>query len=282
MHLTKMGMAVLSGLLFPLHALADCTASTADGMSYFVATSPDFNPPSFNPATIPIGGVIYSGPLSIRFQNAVNNTTAKVACTSSIYQYMTGIGTPNGNIYPTSVPNIGVRIRTNAGQYYPLRASSPTGSIFYFAVNAGSIATIELIKTGNITAPGTLSGAYARSRVNTEDGQVLVEYRFASPVQIIPRVPTCKVAKSSVDVPVGTVLAKKFTGVGSVSPEKSFSISLNCSGGDAGTSLRPYVTLTDNTNQSNVSTRLSLTPQSTASGIDIQILKDGTVLSAAI
>ena len=109
-------------------------------------------------------------------------------------------------------------------------------------------------------------------------GQIFVDFQFDPPVQILPQVPTCKVANTLVDVPLGTVLAKTFTGVGAVSPEKSFNLSLNCSGGLAGTSTRPFVTLTDNTDKGNVSTQLSLTSQSTASGIAIQILRGGDPL----
>ncbi|KWE20254.1 adhesin [Burkholderia cepacia] len=72
--------------------------------------------------------------------------------------------------------------------------------------------------------------------------------------------------------------ARDFDGIGSTTPERDFSIQLNCTGGDAGTSTNAYVTLTDNSNSGNRSDLLSLTSDSKASGVAVQILKNGTPL----
>ncbi|KVF19287.1 adhesin [Burkholderia cepacia] len=73
--------------------------------------------------------------------------------------------------------------------------------------------------------------------------------------------------------------SKDFSGVGSTTPERDFSIQLNCTGGDLGTSTNAYVTLTDNSNSGNRSNRLSLTPNSEASGVAVQILRNGSPLN---
>ncbi|WP_235996030.1 MULTISPECIES: fimbrial protein [unclassified Burkholderia] len=53
---------------------------------------------------------------------------------------------------------------------------------------------------------------------------------------------------------------------------------VSCSGGDTGTSAKVYVTLTDATNPGNTSKTLSLSKDSTAGGVGLQILKDDEVL----
>ncbi|KVE08179.1 adhesin [Burkholderia anthina] len=72
---------------------------------------------------------------------------------------------------------------------------------------------------------------------------------------------------------MGKFGANSFKGVGTTMGVSSFAISLTCSGGDAGTVTNAYMTLTDATMPSNTSTTLSLTPQSTASGIGVQIMR---------
>nr|WP_232447339.1 fimbrial protein [Burkholderia ubonensis] len=80
-------------------------------------------------------------------------------------------------------------------------------------------------------------------------------------------------------MPLGEVPVKTFTGIGSVSPARSFDIRLNCSGGGLGTSTNVYTTLTDLTNPGNRSNVLSLTRDSRATGVGIQVLNGSTVLA---
>ncbi|KWA02548.1 adhesin [Burkholderia cepacia] len=79
--------------------------------------------------------------------------------------------------------------------------------------------------------------------------------------------------------PADSISSREFSGVGSTSPERDFSIRLNCTGGDPDTSTNAYVTLTDQTNNGNRSNQLSLTKDSTAKGVKVQILKAGKLLS---
>ncbi|MBR7979133.1 type 1 fimbrial protein [Burkholderia cenocepacia] len=264
---------ILAGVSTSASAIT-CEADTTDGLNYYVAKTSGFNPPSFDPAAIPIGGVIYSETGSPIF---VNKRTAQATwkCSSSFYAVIVGVGAHINRIYPTSVPNIGIRMKW-AGGYIPYRPaySSPSTGIW----NEQFKLTIELIKTGEITAGGVLSGAYAQYRADDEAGPVQVEYRFASPIVIQPRVPTCKVATPQVSVPMGSVSLAMFKGVGATTFTRPFDISLTCSGGSNGTSTKAFVTLSDVTAPGNTSTTLSLTKDSTATGVGIQVLKDDVLL----
>ncbi|WP_155720471.1 fimbrial protein [Burkholderia anthina] len=138
---------------------------------------------------------------------------------------------------------------------------------------------VELVKTGPVTAGGVLSGAYAQYRANDVSGQVLVEYQFASPVVVPPRVPTCKAATPLITMPMGKFGASSFNAIGATVGSCPFAISLSRSGRRAGTVTNAYMTLTDATMPSNTSTTLSLTPQSTASGIGVQIMRGDALVA---
>ncbi|RQV01287.1 type 1 fimbrial protein [Burkholderia cenocepacia] len=275
----KIKYSILLLVLLPIHAVAACTANTKDGRDYFVVSVRGFNPPPFSPGDIPIGGIIYQAEGSgLTFTNAADPWGPKSTCSTSTYTYIAGIGVPDANkVYPTSVPNVGLRVVSPTGQVAPFIEQGSNTLVkpwnIYYAP------TIQLIKTGNVTESGVLSGAYANYRANNGSGQVLVEYRFAKPVLVTPKVPSCTVTTPRIQVPMGETMASTvFTGVGSTAPSRSFGIDISCSGGDTGTSAKVYVTLTDATNPGNTSTTLSLSRDSTATGVGIQLLKDDNVL----
>ncbi|MCA8238379.1 fimbrial protein [Burkholderia cenocepacia] len=275
----KLKFALFLSAVLPIHALAACTANTNDGRDYFIVSVEGFNPPPFSPGDIPIGGVIYEAQaLGLNFTNAINPWEAKTTCTFTFRKRITGIGIPDASkIYPTSMPNVGMRITSPAGDIAPFTESGfPQAQATW---NRWYAPKIQLIKTGNVTESGVLSGAYANYRADTDAGQVLVEYRFAAPVLVTPKVPSCTVTTPRIQVPMGETMASTvFTGVGSSAPSRSFGIDLSCSGGDKGTTAKVYVTLTDATNPGNTSTTLSLSKDSTATGVGLQILKGDDVL----
>ncbi|RQT14447.1 type 1 fimbrial protein [Burkholderia contaminans] len=141
---------------------------------------------------------------------------------------------------------------------------------------------IEFVKTGPITSQGVLRGEIGGTWIRDKQFQ-FVSYRIAGGISIKPKVPTCSVATKRIDVqlsPSGNgFTTRDFKGVGTTTPERDFSIKLNCVGGDEGTSTNAHVTLTDNSNPGNLSNQLSLSPDSDASGVAVQVLKNGKPLS---
>lgn len=144
---------------------------------------------------------------------------------------------------------------------------------------------IELVKTGPIQDGSLNIGAVAEVDFACPRGDWLKKTCGYWEVSVtgstrIQTGPGCTPLRN-VDVPLGTVVLSKFTGVGSVAPiEKPFSITLNCSGGVANSRLLPHVTLTDASNADNRSNILSLTKTARpATGVGIQILKDGMPLA---
>jgi type 1 fimbria pilin len=269
---------VLAGLV-PAYGFAACEAGTNDGRTYYIVAVRGFNPPPFSPGEIPIGGIIYEASASgLTFRNATDPWGPWVRCNPAVRTYLTGVGALGANnVYATGIPNIGIRIIGSEGPF-PYLESGWAWSNQYWSIYYAP--KIQLIKTGNVTAPGVLTGAYARYTANSAAGETLVEYQFASPVTVTPKVPTCKVDTTRLDVPMGRVItATALTGVGSTTPlTQPFEIKLTCSGGDAETTTNAYVTLTDASNPGNTSKTLSLSKSSTATGVGIQIVKDNLVL----
>ncbi|MDN7425961.1 fimbrial protein [Burkholderia sp. AU16741] len=275
----KIKFVLFLSAVLPIHALAACTATTNDGRDYFIVAVNGFNPPPFSPGDIPIGGIIYEAKAdALTFTNAINPWDPVTTCSFTFRRRITGVGIPDASkIYPTNIPNVGLRIISPLGEVAPFTSTGlPIAQVYW---NIYYAPKIQLIKTGNVTESGVLSGAYANYRVDNDAGQLLVEYRFAAPVLVTPKVPSCTVTTPRIQVPMGETMASTvFTGVGSSAPSRSFGIDLSCSGGDRGTTAKVYVTLTDATNPGNTSTTLSLSKDSTATGVGLQILKGDDVL----
>jgi type 1 fimbria pilin len=246
-----------------------------DGKPYYTAVVNGVNPPSFDPNAYAIGARIGNKMTgNVRITNSTGLPQFKCA-TSGLFTAMgQGIGVPVNNVYPTSVPGVGIRLSTALGVW-----PASVGSIG----EAGStwlqsfLISIELIKTDEITQAGILAGPFGAYHHNL-DGQIMVLFSWEQPVPIKPIVPACTVVTPNIKVPLGSIAATVFQGPGSTSPATDFGIDLACSGGSSGTHTVAYVTLTDSTNAGNVTTTLPLSTAagSTAQGVGVQVLNNGT------
>lgn len=192
----------------------------------------------------------------------------------SYYEGTTGPLLAN-NVYQTSIPGIGVRLRWTAFEaYFPVGFQNLNP---YITVGPGQL-RFELVKTGPITQSGTLSGEIGKGTVLNGGNFQFASIRISGSIEVTPKKPTCSVATPSVSVTFPPVPSKVFTGVGSFAPEKPFSIGLTCSGGVPPATINVGVTLTDQSNLANRSDTLSLTSTSTAKGVGIQVLNGATVI----
>jgi len=152
----------------------------------------------------------------------------------------------------------------NGGYYIP----ASTGQQVY--TNSGQY-RLELVKTAHIKGGTVASGQLSATSL---DGTTLTNWYLGNNVNIVPA--TCSISTPSVSVDLGTVSATEFTGVGSTSATtKPFSIRLNCTGVERNVSM----TLTDATTPSNRTNTLSLAAGSSATGVGLQILRNGTPVS---
>ena len=245
------------------------------GYRPIVYEAPSFNV-SFNP-NVPDGTII--------FEKTIDFTSAGGSLRCFHYQevllnYAVTVGPriSNGRYFQTSIPGVGMAIST-APYNWPWPNSGwrmgPFTTYFLPVVSH----TIRLAKIGKVTAGGVITGEV--SRIDTGYSlsiPPIASHRFGGGIVVQPQVPTCSVTTPAITVPLGSMPASTFTGVGSVSSSKPFNIVLQCSGGETGTVTNVYTTLTDHTNPGNVSDTLSLASDATATGIGIQVLNGSTVI----
>lgn len=154
------------------------------------------------------------------------------------YQGVGGVATLRSGVNP-GIPSWGVR-----------------GRLFFFVT--GNI-------QGGVMPSATLGSLNVYTASRTHDIQI-------SSTRIgPPRKPTCRISTPMLAMSLGTVSAHLFSGINSVAGHTTQTITLDCSGG-TGAALEVLVTLTDQTNPSNRSDRLSLTSTSTAKGVALQLL----------
>ncbi|WP_155629786.1 fimbrial protein [Burkholderia stagnalis] len=246
----------------------------------FVYRIPGFKVDEFSP-NVPDGTIIHTADLLLSIGNGRAICDKKIqemywrGVTAVIGQ--TGTGTMAGFLYSTGVAGIGVRISHPVNSpygYWPVYRYR--GDVSWMGVNPRAVVRIEFIKTGPITAGGKISGEIAEW--NIDNIFKFASYRIDGVITLEPKVPTCRVTTPAITVPLGSMPASTFTGIGSVSPSRPFNIVLQCSGGETGTVTNVYTTLTDHTNPGNVSDTLSLAQDSGATGIGIQVLNGNTVI----
>ncbi|MDN7425965.1 fimbrial protein [Burkholderia sp. AU16741] len=221
----------------------------------------------FDPS-VPDGTVLSEAVASIVRENDVYSASCKTDIGRTT---LAGIGTRGPyETYASSVSGVGLRLLSNDGKYvYPYKEFRLGGRLPLMALRN---TRIQLVKTGPITAQGKVTGQIAQY---TFDDKNLVVGRLyiAGSVEIKPKVPTCSVLTKTITVSMASTNAKRFTGVGSTSPGKAFDIRLNCGNGTSGATTKMYITMTDATHPANRSTMLSLSKDSTASGVGYQIVR---------
>ncbi|AMS17603.1 fimbrial protein [Pseudomonas chlororaphis] len=279
-------MSVCSGrLLFCISSVflfacfkvnASCTVTRSDGavVNSLIVTLPLAASQPFDP-NVPDGTVIYSS------SGAGTGLGGRAKCTSVVgdVQYR-GIG-PVGkfNTYSTPVAGIGIRIRggINTSQWWPQQMTSPN---IDYSLGTGSDFTVELVKTGPVTASGQLTGLIGTTTAIAH-GSDFRRISISGSLQIKPKVPSCSLLTPNISVSLGKVSISSMTGPGVTTSSSPLEIRLKCSGGNEGSTTRMFLTLTDAVSPGNRSSNLSLLPgPATASGVSVQILRgDGTPVS---
>ncbi|UJD79347.1 hypothetical protein FS595_06410 [Serratia rubidaea] len=169
------------------------------------------------------------------------------------------------NVYSTNIDGIGIRVTHGYGstaQHYVPSTPSIDGNRFH----VDSI-YVELIKTANNIKAGTLSGRVAQF-VATRDYATFVS------VDATIMANTCTLTTPTINVPMGTVRNTEFSGIGSVTSNKPFDISLDC---DANANVNiTFDATSDPSGADGVMALNSIAPGGTASGVGIQLLHNNT------
>ncbi|UXL37063.1 fimbrial protein [Pseudomonas fragi] len=231
---------------------------------------------------VPVGSLLWATNYTV----AVVNSGQCGLSLLRVFTFEFTLPSLGGKLHDTGIPGVGIRMTftggadwthlpCNPGEWWPTSCSHvmPEGMPTAHGIR------IELIKTGEIGTGGTLQGMFARySAFGVMGGRILATYNWSAPIIIKPSKPTCTVINPTVSVFLGRTPRNEFNGVGTFSMSKPFSIDLRCSEGDAESTFSVYTTLTDQTDSGNLTNALTLTNDSTASGVKIQVLNGSTVL----
>lgn len=185
----------------------------------------------------------------------------------------------NYTIFETGVPGVGYIIGLkdfNGSAWIPLQSgitqSYPAEGTSGYATSLGWSAKVTFIKT----ATALKSGVY---QIPSLDAAVVTAYNnevktakvIINPTTITVTASGCTVGTKSANVDLGTIDIRTLTTVGSTSPSGAFNVSLTC---DANVAVSAV--MTDQTTPSNTSSVVTLTGDSTASGVGVQFFYNGT------
>lgn len=163
----------------------------------------------------------------------------------------------------------------NGSAWIPLQSgitqSYPAEGTNGYATSLGWSAKVTFIKT----ATALKSGVY---QIPTLDAAVVTAYNnevktakvIINPTTITVTASGCTVGTKSANVDLGTIDIRTLTTVGSTSPSGAFNVSLTC---DANVAVSAV--MTDQTTPSNTSSVVTLTGDSTASGVGVQFFYNG-------
>jgi len=179
-----------------------------------------------------------------------------------------------GGVYETGIPGIGFML-TLQGTPLPLENGSFSNPGGYAA---NPTARLKLIKTGPITQMGILENLRATTFLPAGDNYLYETWNSIGSLTIDPGKPTCKVTTPTRSVSLLPVPKSKLNAIGTVTAAEGFTLGMSCSGGDTGKTLGIFAVLTDQNAPGNRSETLSLGSDSTASGVGIQILRNGSPL----
>ncbi|OXI18975.1 fimbrial protein [Burkholderia sp. AU15512] len=282
----KIGVSVMGlmiGTILPatVWSKSDCwiryETSTAVYTKPAVSTIPAVSPPSFSPS-VPVGTVLIRESLKstsplflLRCDNGLINT-----------HYTRSGAQGTFNTWPTGIDGIGVRMKWMGGGgkdvWWPI--SFELGTLKEASYGGDRELVIEFVKTGPITAGGKITGEIGGAWARNDEFQYMSFQVAGGGIAITPRVPTCKVRQTSINVPLGNVSANlTMPNIGDTSDAKPFKIVLDCDGGEEGSITKTFMTLTDVNDSANMGDTLTLSPESTAKGVGVQILNDSGVVS---
>ncbi|PRC93349.1 fimbrial protein [Solimicrobium silvestre] len=274
--LIKICMLML--LLTSWQAFASCSQNPVAGTKFITAPGTiSINPYQTNGLPVANGTVLYTGTFTGNTGNFTVTCTA--AFTGLLYQ---GIGTATANVYPTSIPGIGMEIHNTGSANDNLWPAAVTvASSTSYSSTASAEVTLQLVKTGPITTGGTLSGTVGNYVIPTQANYSIFPIALTGVTIVGLTQPTCVVTSTTINVALGNFAINHFPAIGSTSPPMPFNIQLVCSGGPGVTTTTMSTVLTDATNSANTSNTLPLSASSTATGLGVQITYNGAIVSYA-
>ncbi|MCI2293360.1 MULTISPECIES: fimbrial protein [Enterobacter] len=185
----------------------------------------------------------------------------------------------NYTIFETGVPGVGYIIGLkdfNGTTWVPLQTgvtqSYPADGTNGYATSLGWSAKVTFIKTGTALKSGVYqTGTLNAAILTAYNNEVKTAQVIINPTTITVTASGCTVGAKSANVELGAIDVHTLPVVGSTSPSGEFTVSLSCD-----ENVAVNAVMTDQTTPSNTSSVVSLTGDSTASGIGVQFYYNGS------
>ena len=185
----------------------------------------------------------------------------------------------NYTLFETGVQGVGYIIGLkdfNGSAWIPLQSgmtqSYPADGTNGYASDLGWSAKVTFIKTGMPLKSGVYQIPAINAAILTAyNNEVKTAKVIINPTSITVTASGCTVGTKSANVELGNIDIHTLPAVGSTSPSGSFNVSLTC---DANVAV--HAVMTDQTTPSNTSPVVTLTGDSTASGVGVQFFYNGT------
>jgi len=185
----------------------------------------------------------------------------------------------NYAIFETGVPGIGFVIGLrdfNGTTYIPLQTgviqTYPAQGTSAVATDLGWSAKVTFVKTNKTLKSGTYQTASIDAATLTAYNNETKTARVRiNPTTITVTASGCTVSTTQADVKLGTLDVRTLPSPGSVSASGTFNVSLTCD-----EKVAVNAVMTDQTTPANTSSVVTLTGDSTASGVGVQFFYNGT------
>ncbi len=208
----------------------------------------------------------------------VNPSSDPTTCELSKVSTVNGTLVPGyTDVYRTSLPGIGIRFEYTGGTNLGYRTAPRTEAVTFSSPGTYQLfRRAEIVITGPVTG-GTLSSL--PSMTLTYSGPCLTPARTTTmtlAANSVVTALTCSVTTPNIAVTLPPVPSINLRPSGTTAGDTNFAIGLNCANGG---SSSVHVTLTDLADNSNRTSRLTLNSASTAKGVALEILRNGSLVS---
>ncbi|WP_145914928.1 type 1 fimbrial protein [Comamonas thiooxydans] len=251
-----------------------CTIKLEDGR---IIPSADLSVPawetgSFNPL-VEVGTV-----LQLK-QIQASGPSASMECDwtmgTTVYTVKTGSEASWYGTFKTPIAGVGIRIRTvGVGNWWP---HTWFDNRMKASLKSTENLIVELVKTGPITAGGYITGQIGEFRHVDHQRTYRRIILEGSGIAVEPNVPTCKLDTPLVPVYLESTSVSDLMD-GGKGPWKDFNLSLTCFAGQIGATTRVFIVISDSHNPANRSTTLSLSRDSVAKNVGIEIQRENEQL----
>lgn len=229
-------------------------------------------------SSLPVGQTIPGTRTSFSFQVTCNFTFAP---TDGWYLFANGqafSATPYANVYTyagLAASGLGLRVLGASGTPLPLESSGVGFRLKTATGNDALSGAFELVKLSSTISTAAQSTQWwfhvpDQQWANQTDVKSTLTYNYTVSR---PSIPTCSVDTPSLEVTLPSVGKQTFRAMGTTAGAQAFNLGLRCEA-----NVRAQLSFSDMSNPGNAGNSLRLATGSTAAGLGIQLLSQGSVV----